>query len=218
MLGETSLVFILVLGAIKTLYQLRGQAVIGEYLSTFVAILLIYPAVIHTSLRKLPVTFFEKNLAAIGRSFLVFFAAALAIYPLFLLGNHFYQTRLFGLSLQTSALKLPLENVVVQVVLVAFPEEFFFRGYLQTMLARRFHRRFHLPGLRAISMGWAVPLASLIFALSHSFITVQWWHIFIFFPSLVFGWLREKTQGLVAPILFHATSNVLVMLIGRLYL
>ncbi len=218
MLTETAFVFVFVLGAIKVLYQLRSIPFIGEYLSTFVAVLLIYPAVLHVTLRKLPVRFFERSFAEVGRSLSFYLVLALSIFPAFLLLNHFYQTHVFHFAFRPSAFKIPLETIVVQLVLVAFPEEFFFRGYLQTLLATRFSKTFRFLGIRPLTMTWAVPLASLIFAVSHSFITFQWWHIFIFFPSLAFGWLRERTNGLVAPILFHATSNIVVALIGRLYL
>ncbi|MBI3540840.1 MAG: CPBP family intramembrane metalloprotease [Deltaproteobacteria bacterium] len=95
--------------------------------------------------------------------------------------------------------------VLVQLFVVALPEEFFFRGYLQTILRRKYRLQV------------AIPIASLLFAFSHSVIALQWWHFAIFFPALVFGWLREKTGGLVAPILFHALSNVAVFWIGSVY-
>lgn len=217
MMWEVSLLAVLVLGAIKALYQLREVAFIGEYLSTFVAILLIYPAVLHSTLRKLNVRFFERDLAHAGRSFLTYALTALSVFPAFLLANHFYQTRLFHAVISMAHAQVSLTTIAVQVLLVAFPEEFFFRGYLQTLLSRRFHRPLRLLGIPFLKVSAAVPLTSVIFAASHSFITFQWWHFAIFFPSLLFGWLREKTGGLVAPILFHATSNILVNLIGQIY-
>jgi membrane protease YdiL (CAAX protease family) len=30
----------------------------------------------------------------------------------------------------------------------------------------------------------------------------------VFFPSLVFGWLRAKTGGIGAAVLFHAACNI----------
>ncbi len=92
-----------------------------------------------------------------------------------------------------------------QIFVIALPEEFFFRGYLQERLKKLFptERRF-----LGASVGAFLILTSLIFALSHSLITLQWWHPLIFFPSLVFGWLKEKTGTITAPILFHAACNV----------
>lgn len=214
---ETLLVFCVVLGSIRLLYQLRDISVIGDYLSTFVALLLIYPAVLHVTLRRLPGSFFEKDLRAVGNSLRLFAATSLVIFPLFLFLNHLYQTVLFEVQPDFSLLSLSLKTVTIQVVLVAFPEEFFFRGYLQSIIAHLYPRRFRLFGLKALTVGYAVPITSLIFAASHSFITLRWWHFAIFFPSLIFGWLRERTNGLVAPILFHAASNLLVAAIASVY-
>ena len=37
-------------------------------------------------------------------------------------------------------------------------------------------------------------------------------HLAVFFPSLVFGWLRERTGTIVAPTLYHAACNIMVLL------
>ena len=214
---ETVLLFLIVLAAISILYQFREIAFIGDYLSTFTAILLIYPAILHASLRRMTIGFFETRLADVPRSLWWFVATSLVIFPPFLLFNHLYQTILFNTHLNLSHLSLGLETIAIQVLLVAFPEEFFFRGYLQTIIARHFPKKFHLFWIQALAVGWTVPITSLLFAASHSFITFRWWHFSIFFPSLVFGWLRERTNGLIAPILFHAVSNLLVGLIALAY-
>ena len=39
----------------------------------------------------------------------------------------------------------------------------------------------------------------------------------VFFPSLVFGWLRAKTGGIGAPLAFHAFCNVFSEILGRAY-
>lgn len=209
MLRETMLVFLGVLGGLKLLYTFRGFPVIGSYLSTFVALGLVYPPVVHITLRRLPIHFFEKKREILSSLFLSV-ATMLVLFPPFLVLNHFYQRLVFGRGLTLSTPEISLEMVVIQLLLVAFPEEFFFRGYLQSQVAR------FCPG-KIVAIGWAVPITSLLFAFSHTLITFQWWHFAIFFPSLVFGWLREKTGGLVAPILFHTASNLLVHWIGTAY-
>ncbi|MFH1357919.1 MAG: CPBP family glutamic-type intramembrane protease, partial [bacterium] len=37
---------------------------------------------------------------------------------------------------------------------------------------------------------------------------LQWWHGFIFFPALIFGWLKQKTKTIWAGTLFHAACNL----------
>jgi membrane protease YdiL (CAAX protease family) len=217
MLLETLFVYAGVLLSITTLFHLRGISFIGTYLSTMVAILLMYPAVWHVRFRNLPVVFFEKTSAQVLRSLKLFCLSALVIFPLFILLAHFYQTLLFGMRFDAGGFRWSWETVAVQLILVALPEEFFFRGYIQTMLATRFSKRFRIFGLKLFEVPVALPLTSLLFAFSHSFITLRWWHFAIFFPSLVFGWLRERTEGLVAPIFFHALSNLVLSQIGYFY-
>lgn len=217
MMPQVLLVYVVVLVTITTLYHLRHVSFIGDYLSAMVAILLTYPALWHVQKRKLPVVFFEKTASQLLHSLKLFAATAGVVFPLFFLAAHIYQTQLFGMRLDFGGLKWRWEELVIQLFLVALPEEFFFRGYLQTMLATRFSKRFRPFGLKLLEVPWAVPLTCLIFAVSHSIITLRWWHFAIFFPSLVFGWLRERTNGLAAPVLFHTASNLVMNQIGHLY-
>lgn len=220
MIFEAALVYLGVLVALKLLYLFRETSFLSSYLSTFVALTLIYPPVIHVALRRIPISFFEKNAPSIVSSFFYFVAAAFAIMPPFLILNHFYQWIFFDRGLSLAFLDFSPQTVLIQTFLIAFPEEFFFRGYLQTLISKaskKFDRKIHLFGSRRFAISWAIPVTSFLFAASHSLITFRWWHFAIFFPSLVFGWLREKTNGLVAPILFHALSNLLVFWIGAVY-
>jgi hypothetical protein len=94
---------------------------------------------------------------------------------------------------------------LAQFTVVAFPEEFLFRGFLQTRLERRFPSR----DLRGIPLGPAIPLTSLLFAICHFAVIPDPARLAVFFPSLVFGWLRHRTGSLLAPIVFHGACNVL---------
>ena len=60
-----------------------------------------------------------------------------------------------------------------------------------------------------VSIGWGIVLTSLLFAIGHLALTPHPFRLAVFFPSLVFGWLRAKTGGVAAPILFHGLANVL---------
>jgi len=212
LLGEISLLYIGVIAVLKGLYGSRD--VFGKYLSTLVAVVLIYTPLFHVGIRKIQITFFEKDLSSLVRSLFYFTATSLVIFPLFLTAGHFYQKIFFARGPDFSAWNFSFEMVVVQLFLVALPEEFFFRGYLQTLIAARFPQKIRVGGF---SLGRSVLITSFFFALAHSLIAFQWWHFAIFFPSLVFGGLRERTNGLVAPILFHAASNLAVAWIGAVY-
>jgi membrane protease YdiL (CAAX protease family) len=98
-----------------------------------------------------------------------------------------------------------LSLVLIEVFLVALPEEVFFRGYLQTHLEDFFQKRFRLLG---VIFGFGMILAAAFFALSHFFLTKRLFSLTVFFPSLVFGWLKERTGGVMAPVIFHALANI----------
>ena len=132
----------------------------------------------------------------------------------FLIGYHLYQTQLFhhhpGHGLPDD---LALQ-VGYQLFFVAIPEEFFYRGYFQTRLNEVFERRWLIFGT---SIGPGAVLACLFFAFGHSLVQVQWWHFATFFPGMVFAWMRERTGGVVAGALFHATCNLTVLVLDHWY-
>ena len=89
-------------------------------------------------------------------------------------------------------------------MLIALPEEAFYRGYLQSTLDVAFPPRLRVFGAQ---VGPAIVVVSAIFAVGH-FATQNPGRLAVFFPSLVFGWMREKTGGVGASIAFHAGCNV----------
>ncbi len=99
---------------------------------------------------------------------------------------------------------------LTHLVFVAFPEEFFYRGYLQTRLTQLFGTK------KFLGITHANLLTSLLFALGHLLIPVGGTLILsrasVFFPSLIFGWLRERTGTILAPTLYHAACNIMVLL------
>lgn len=94
-----------------------------------------------------------------------------------------------------------------QLLVVALPEEVFFRGYVQTRLKQAWG-----PGkLRVfgVHMGGYFWATQILFALAHlgDFDPSR---LSVFFPSILFGWLREKTGSIGAAIWVHAGSNLLL--------
>ena len=131
-----------------------------------------------------------------------------------LVGYHLYQTRLFGFH-PTWRLPHDLASVVAyHLFFVAIPEEFFYRGYLQTRLNEVFPRKFLLLG---IPFGHTLWIVSLLFAFGHSIVSVQWWHFAIFFPGLLFAIVRERTGDVITAAFLHATCNILVHVLDTLY-
>jgi membrane protease YdiL (CAAX protease family) len=110
---------------------------------------------------------------------------------------------------------VPIANDALgQLLLVALPEEAFYRGYLQSRIDEAFTKRVNVLGA---TLGPGLLISSLVFAVGH-YVTVPVPARFaVFFPSLLFGWLRARTGGIGAPLAFHAACNVFSELLGRAY-
>lgn len=96
------------------------------------------------------------------------------------------------------------EWVVDQLLVVALPEEFFYRGYVQSRLRDAWPRGRVVLGAR---LGPAFWLTAALFALGHLAI-FQAWRLAVFFPALLFGWMRERTGTVLGAALFHAACNL----------
>lgn len=105
--------------------------------------------------------------------------------------------------------------VLVQLLLVALPEEVFYRGYLQTRLDGLVGRDVKLFGVE-VNLASLV-LTSALFAIGH-YVTIPSPHrLAVFFPSLLFGWMRRATGGVIAPTIYHAACNLLVEVAAAYY-
>jgi uncharacterized protein len=95
-------------------------------------------------------------------------------------------------------------EALVQLLVVALPEELFYRGWMQSRLRR-------LPGrsrrVLGADLGPGFLATQALFALGH-LATFQPWRLGTFLPGLLFGWLRERAGGLAAPVVLHALSNL----------
>jgi membrane protease YdiL (CAAX protease family) len=101
-----------------------------------------------------------------------------------------------------------------QLVIIALPEEAFYRGYLQTRLDDVWPPRLRIAGAR---VGLGLVVGSAIFALGHLATIRVPARLAVFFPALVFGWLRARTGGVGASVVFHALCNVFSEALWRGY-
>jgi membrane protease YdiL (CAAX protease family) len=92
-----------------------------------------------------------------------------------------------------------------QLVVVAIPEELFFRGYLQGRLEERWP-----PARRILGapVGRALLASSALFALGHVLVDFDLQRLTVFFPALIFGWMRARSGNIAAGALFHALCNL----------
>jgi uncharacterized protein len=99
---------------------------------------------------------------------------------------------LFGGSLD----KISGYYIVFQFLSAAFPEEFFFRGFIQDSIGRNIR---------------AVLIVSLMFSLAHlpkAIFLGEWMSLLSFFPSLIMGWLFMKTGNILPGTIFHLLANL----------
>ena len=93
--------------------------------------------------------------------------------------------------------------VLTHLVAIAFPEEFFFRGYLQ----------------RTLGGGWgAIVAASVLFAVAHLLVICAFsgggacaQNALTFFPSLVMGYLYMRTGTIWSSVFFHFAANIVYL-------
>ena len=147
------------------------------------------------------------------KGFLIAIAVIAALLIPVALGNHFVRTEMAGMSFHFDwgnydRLDSPIYyQVLIQILAVALPEEFFYRGYLQTAFLKYFQSR---PAIQKFAAPCAIATASLCFALVH-LPSGDISRLLTFFPGLLFGTLRHKTDNLVAPVLCHAACNLMMI-------
>ncbi len=86
--------------------------------------------------------------------------------------------------------------VILQLLSVSLPEEFFFRGFLQDSMGKGFR---------------AILLVSLLFSIAHlpkAVFLGEWISLLSFFPSIVMGWLYMKTKNILPGTVFHLLANL----------
>ena len=106
------------------------------------------------------------------------------------------------------------QHVATEVIVVAIPEELFFRGYLHGELEKRWPARRRLWGG---GLGRALLVSSALFALAHLAITPDPRRLMVFFPGLLFGWMRSATGSIAAGATCHAGSNLLMKVLAATY-
>jgi hypothetical protein len=164
----------------------------------------------------------RRTWRSFGRGALVGLAVAAVVFPAFAAGFWAYAELLPRLPAGIARVVAPYAGVprfeprlpqglpllaLVQLLVVALPEEMFYRGFLQTAWARSAPER----GVTVLGarLGAGFVRTQLLFAVGH-LVVLQPWRLGTFFPGLLFGWLRERTGGVAAPVVLHAVSNVFI--------
>lgn len=156
----------------------------------------------HTLVRAIPIAARE-----------IFFALAVAaiVFPCFVVGFYFWNTPNHAFEWN------PADDegafILTQLIVVALPEEAFFRGWVQTRLGDAFPKTVRILGTEISVV--ALVLQAALFALAHFAVDLNPARLAVFFPGLLFGWLRARRGGIGAGIALHAASNVFSDLLTR---
>jgi uncharacterized protein len=141
-------------------------------------------------------------------------AVAAVVFPPFVLGFRAWHAG--GRSFE---LQLPDEigsYLLSQLLVVALPEEALFRGYVQGRLSERYRATVRLLGVQ-LSLP-ALGLQALLFAAIHFAVDLNPARLAVFFPALLFGWVREWRDGIGAAAALHALCNLLSDVLTRSWL
>jgi hypothetical protein len=103
---------------------------------------------------------------------------------------------------------------LTQLIVIALPEEYFYRGYLQTRLGECLKQTERSGAIFGIS--YQNVAASTLFAIGHLAVPINGSILFnrlsVFFPAIAFGWLRERTDNISGAVIYHAGCNMMVLL------
>ncbi|WP_420797840.1 JDVT-CTERM system glutamic-type intramembrane protease MrtJ [Halorhodospira halochloris] len=102
--------------------------------------------------------------------------------------------------------ELSLASLVILVAAVPVVEEWFFRGLLQGYLLRRYWGGMHLGPLSL-----ANAMTAALFAASHWPRGGMVLAAGVLLPGLLFGFFRERHDGLISPVILHAWYNTCVI-------
>lgn len=238
-LAHASLAFAAVGIAVALLVRIDVELpLVGHVGSALVAMLLLYAPLFAAWRRGEELHDYGFHLAPIGRGLALGLGVPLLVFPLFAAGYvafhevtctteslrflttpgtcvHWAASRGQGGGLDIAGVRALAELAAVQLVVVALPEELFFRGFLLELLERAWppRRRFLGGGL-----GRALVVSALMFALIHVPREGDWRTLATFFPGLLFGWMRSATGSILAPVLAHASSNVFIRALDQMVL
>jgi membrane protease YdiL (CAAX protease family) len=200
-------VYLFSLGCVA-LALLVGQGPLKEYRGGFIGAIYLSLPTLLCRRWNLPVEEYAPLERPTLRAILAALLFALLFFPLFWVVGSW-----LGLVAPYRTFVLPERFgllVLTQFLVVAVPEELFFRGYLQRRLDDLVPPKFKLFG---VFIGPSLLLAAVGFALAHFISPPSAARLLTFFPGLAFGFLRSATKGIWAGAIFHGLCNVYLEMI-----
>jgi len=199
--------YLAVLVILKVFYELR-HLVIGRALWLLVPLTFVLVPLLFAQRRRETFESLGIHLHDIKPALRLALKVALVTLPPFA-GLFYFWTRYIPPGKVLSLTPLGWASIVVfQFFYIALPEELFYRGYIQGKLNRVY------PPIMDVGkgrIGYSLPISAVLFAFGHFFINFHPYRFGVFFPALIFGWMRERSGGILAPAIYHALCNILVI-------
>jgi len=203
-LAEAILALLIALGLTRLILLIKSGPVAG-YVDLILAGIWLYLPAIFIWVRKESLIDFAITRLNLGKGLLWLILASLLIFPTFYLISYLGATKFLDYQFVLTIPKNFLSLAISQLLLISLPEEWFFRGYLQGRFNQVFGKKWKF---LSAQIGPGLFLATILFALAHFTFRPFPDRLLVFFPALAFGWLREKTDSLLAPVLFHFLANL----------
>ena len=211
----------------------RFVSLVNDFLHVLVALVFLYTPVVIARRNGTDLVEYGFTLGPVKKGLGLTALCLLLVFPLFAVGFVLY----YQLGCGTSELLFPtgvcrrfvgwegltdpqpprqvMSAAFAQVVVIALPEELFFRGYMLHRLEQVWKPRWRVLGG---GLGLALVVSSLLFAVSHVVVDMTPARAAVFFPGLLFGWLRSATGSILAPTIVHAASNLYVESLFRTFI
>lgn len=179
--------------------------------SVFIPAIWALGALLPTSREKETLSSLGLTLSNLALSLKHYLLSTMIIFPLF--GGGLFLYNRMGMPIPRSIFPSGVSLIgwiLYQFAVVGIFEELFFRGYLQKE-AGKISRAM---GFREKETFWIPIVASaFFFGMAHTAVELNPARFVVFFPGLLFAWLRARTGSLLAPILSHGSANVFYMLL-----
>jgi len=176
-----------------------------------ILMILIYIPVLSANINKFNYLKFGLLNIDLKKSFYYFFIWLIIIFPIYFILIFIFK---FGTDFKSHLLSIKYPKDIIyytfyNIIVVGFSEEFFYRGYLQPLIQKRYFKKI----IPQIKLDSGVLITSLLFGLGHFLTYFTIFSALTILPSIVFGILKNQTNNILASVLFHGISNAVLYII-----
>jgi hypothetical protein len=215
----------------------RGVGIVRENLGALVAIVFIYIPYWYANKHKKDLLDYGFLATPLGKGLVIGVGAIAITFPLFMIGYVIFYNVACAADAPALLARLPLPHqcaswrgfdgvkppeldwelaklTFFQIIVVALPEELFFRGFLLNLLEKAFPPRRRIWGG---GIGKALVIAAALFAITHVLVMFDPRRLAVFFPALLFGWMYSATRSILAGVIFHTAANMFIHILEGMF-